>query len=122
MERQLERSLGELVEVFAHHTVAQTEAIWRGDSKTGNRHARQRVAAFKQLRAHGDAGRDALAVLLAHPNVDVRTMAAAYLLRHRTQEAVAVLEQAAKGEGLIAFEAQQCLLRWKEGDWALDIE
>jgi Domain of unknown function (DUF2019) len=113
-------TLEQLVEKFAHHTVAQTEAIWRGDAKTGNRHARQRVAAFKQLRAQGDAGRDALAVLLGHPNVDVRTMAAAYLLRHRTQEAVAVLEQAAKGQGLIAFQAQQCLKRWEEGSWALD--
>ena len=113
-------TLEQLVEKFAYHTVAQTEAIWRGDAKTGNKHARQRVATFKRLRAHGDAGRDALAVLFTHSNMDVRTMAAAYLLRHRTQEAVAVLEEAAKGQGLIAFEAQQCLLRWKEGEWALD--
>lgn len=120
MERQLERSLGELVEVFAHHTVAQTEAIWRGDAKAGNKHARKVGAAFKRLCAHGNAGREALAVLFTHPNVDVRTMAAAFLLRYRTKDAVAVLEQAAKGQGLIAFEAQQCLLRWEEGTWALD--
>ncbi|QSQ22963.1 DUF2019 domain-containing protein [Pyxidicoccus parkwayensis] len=113
-------NLCELVETFARHVVAQTEAIWRGDAKTGNRHARQVSAAFDKLCAHGDAGRDALAVLFTHPSMDVRTMAAAYLLRHRTREAVAVLEEAAKGQGLIPFEAQQCLLRWKEGTWALD--
>jgi hypothetical protein len=113
-------TLEQLVESFAQHTVAQTEAIWRGDAKTGNKHARQVSAAFKKLCTHGNAGRDALAVLLAHPNVDVRTTAAAFLLRYRTQEAVAVLEQAARGQGLIAFEAQQCLMRWEEGTWALD--
>ncbi|MCP3141802.1 DUF2019 domain-containing protein [Pyxidicoccus sp. QH1ED-7-1] len=115
-------TLEQLVERFAHHTVAQTEAIFRGDAKTGNKHARQRVAAFKKLRTFGDAGRDALASLFAHPNVDVRTMAATYLLRHRTKEAVAVLEEAARGQGLIAFEAGQALERWKEGAWALDPE
>jgi hypothetical protein len=112
--------LEELVEQFARNVAAQTEAIWRGDAKAGNKHARQRAAAFKQLRAHGDAGRDALAALLTHPSVDVRTMAAVYLLRHRTDEAVAVLEQVARGQGLIAFEAGQALERWKEGTWALD--
>lgn len=115
-------TLEELVESFAHHTVAQTTAIFQGDAKTGNKHAKQLSAAFKKLRAHGNAGRDALAVLLSHPNVDVRTMAAAYLLRYRTAEAVAVLEQAAKGQGLIAFESAQALERWKEGTWSLDPE
>jgi hypothetical protein len=113
-------TLEQLVESFAHHTTAQTEAIWRGDAKTGNKHARQLSAAFKKLCEHGNAGRDALAVLLSHPNVDVRTMAAAFLLRHRTAEAIAVLEEAAKGQGLIAFESQQALKRWEEGTWALD--
>jgi hypothetical protein len=36
-----------------------------------------------------------------HPRMEVRVMAATYLLRHRTAEAKAVLEEAAKGEGLI---------------------
>lgn len=113
-------TLDRLVESFAHHTSAQTAAIMRGDAKTGNKHAKQRQAAFKSLCAHGDAGREALSVLLAHPNADVRTMAAAYLLRYRTAEATAVLEEAARGQGLIAFEAGETLKRWQEGTWALD--
>ena len=113
-------TLDGLVESFAHHTSAQTAAILRGDAKAGNKHARQRNAAFKKLCAHGDAGRDALAVLLTHPNADVRTMAAAYLLRHRTAEARAVLEEATRGQGLIAFEAGETLKRWEDGTWALD--
>jgi len=114
--------LEKLVEKFAHHTAEQTDAIFRGDARTGNKHAKQRVATFKKLRAHGDAGRDALARLFTHPRIDVRGMAAVYLLRHRTTEAKAVLEEIAKGEGLAAFEASESLKRWEEGAWALDPE
>lgn len=111
-----------LVDSFAYHTTAQTAAIFRGDAKTGNKHARLCDAAFRKLCAHGNAGRDALAVLLRHPNMDVRTMAATYLLRYRTAEAKAVLEEASRGQGLIAFEAGEALKRWEEGTWALDPE
>ncbi|WP_199728710.1 DUF2019 domain-containing protein [Corallococcus sp. CA053C] len=111
-----------LVEAFAQNVEAQTEAIWRGDAKTGNKHADRYIAALKKLRAHGDAGRDALATLLSHPRMDVRTTAAAVLLRYKTKEAKAVLEEAAKGKGLIPFEAQEALKRWADGTWALDPE
>lgn len=114
--------LGELVREFALHTVAQSEAIMRGDARNGNKHADKSLAAFKRLRAHGNAGRDALATLLADPRMDVRTAAAVFLLRYRTAEAKAVLEDAAKGEGLIPFEAQEALKRWEEGAWTLDPE
>jgi hypothetical protein len=109
-----------LVEQFAQNVAAQTEAIWRGDAKTGNKHARKYGAAVDKLLAHGDAGRDALLVLLKHERMDVRVMAAAHLLRYRTAEAKAVLEDAARGEGMIPFCAQQALKRWEEGTWALD--
>ena len=112
--------LQRLVADFARHVQAQTEAIWRGDAKTGNKHADKCLAAFDKLRSHGDTGRDALAVLFTHPRMDVRVSAAALLLRHRTAEAKAVLEEAAKGKGLVPFEASQALKRWEEGTWALD--
>ena len=54
--------------------------------------------------------------------MDVRVMAAAHLLRYRTAEAKAVLEEAAKGQGLVPFEAGEALKRWEEGTWALDPE
>jgi hypothetical protein len=112
--------LEKLVEEFARHVEAGTDAVWRGDSKAGSQHADRYIAAFEKLRAHGDAGRDALAVLLEHPRMDVRVTAAACLLRHRTAQAKAVLEAAAKSEGMVPFEAQQALQRWEEGTWALD--
>ena len=115
-------ALEKLVEQFADNVAAQTDAIWQGNARTGNKHAKRYIAAFAKLRAHGDAGRDALTVLLQHPRMDVRVAAAAYLLRYKTAEARAVLEEAAKGQGLVPFEAGQALLRWQEGTWALDPE
>ena len=115
-------TLEELVEEFARNVAAQTDAIFRGDTSTGDEHAERYIAAFKRLRSAGDAGRDALAVLLEHPRMDVRVGAAACLLRHRTAEAKAVLEETAKSEGLVPFKAGQALKRWEEGTWALDPE
>jgi hypothetical protein len=54
--------------------------------------------------------------------MDVRVTAAAFLLRHRTSEALAVLEMAAQGQGLAALGAIQTLKNWKGGTWALDPE
>ncbi|MBN8469960.1 DUF2019 domain-containing protein [Corallococcus exiguus] len=111
-----------LVRQFADNVAAQTDAIWQGDAKTGNRCAKKYISAFEQLRAHGDTGREALTELFSHPRMDVRVMAAAYLLRYRTHEAREVLMEAAKGEGFVPFKAGQTLKRWDEGTWALDPE
>ena len=110
-----------LVKQFADETVKQTNEIFHGTAGKGNQHAKRRVAAFKKLRAMGDPGRDALAVLLSHENPDVRSMAAVYLLRYRTAEALAVLREVARGKGLVAFEAEEAIKRWEEGGtWELD--
>ncbi|MFP2931702.1 DUF2019 domain-containing protein [Pyxidicoccus sp. 3LG] len=112
--------LEKLVEEFAQNVAAQSEEIARGSAAKGNRHAKRYIAAFEKLCASGDAGRDALAVLFTHPRVDVRVMAAAFLLRHRTAAAKAVLEAAARNSGVAALEAQQTLMNWENGSWALD--
>ena len=113
-------TLDELIEEFARNVAAQTDAIFRGDDSEGDEHSYRYIAAFKRLRSGGNAGRDALAVLLNHPRMDVRVGAAACLLRYRTVEAKTVLESAARGEGLAAFEAAQVLKNWENGTWALD--
>lgn len=115
-------TLEKLVEAFAQHAAAQTDAVSRGDSKTGNKHAQQVNAAFDKLCAHGTLGRDALAALFTHPRTDVRVKAAAFLLRHNTEKAKAVLREAAQGEGMVSFSASEALKRWEEGTWALDPE
>ncbi|OJH34814.1 DUF2019 domain-containing protein [Cystobacter ferrugineus] len=116
------RNLEKLVEEFAENMAAQTDAIKRGDAKTGNKHANRYMAALKKLRSEGNAGRDALSVLLKHPRSDVRVGAAAFLLRYRTAEAKAVLEAAASGGGVAAINATMTLKHWEEGTWSLDTE
>lgn len=114
--------LEQLAEEFARNVAAQTDAIWNGNARTGNRHAKRYIAAFKKLREHGDAGRDALASLFEHPRMDVRVKAAIYLLSERPALALPVLEEAAKSKGMIPFEASQVLKYWSEGAWRLDVD
>jgi hypothetical protein len=120
MSKQLQ--VQEWVDEFAASVVGHHEAILKGDRRASNRFASRTGAAFQKLREVGDAGRDALASLFVHSRPDVRMAAAAYLLRHKTTDAVTILTQLAAGEGLAAFEAQQTLERWKEGTWSLDPE
>lgn len=61
-----------LVAEFAWHVQAETEAAWRGDSKTANRHVDQCLAVFDKPQARGDTGREALAVLFTHTRMDVQ--------------------------------------------------
>jgi hypothetical protein len=78
------------------------------------------VRALDALQAMGDEGRDALCTLFEHERADVRAMAACCLLAYRHDEARAVLEREAKGRGLAALGASECLQRWEEGAWQLD--
>jgi hypothetical protein len=113
--------LESIVEEFAENVAAHTDALWRGDRTGGRKHTKRYIAAFKKLRAHGDAGRDALAMLLTHAPMNVRVKAATYLLSDRPMQAKPVLEEAAKGEGMTPFMAAQTLKYWEEGTWRLDI-
>jgi len=109
-----------LVQQFAENVEAQTDAMHRGDAKAGNKHAKRYIRAFESLRALGDEGRDALVALMSEGRADVRLMAAAFLLRHRHDEASRVLKELARGEGFVAFSATEALKRWDEGTWQLD--
>jgi Domain of unknown function (DUF2019) len=109
-----------LVREFADCVVWQSRAVAKGDARTGNKYAKRYITAFNELRASGDEGRNALAALLSDERAEVRVMAAAFLLRHCGQKAIAVLESEAKGTGPTAFGAAQALARWKDGTWALD--
>ena len=114
------KNLEMFVEEFAESMAAQTDAIQRGDARTGNKHAHRYIAALKKLRLAGDECRDALAILLKHPRTDVRVGAAGFLLRYRTAEAKTVLEAAATGAGVAAIDATMVLKHWEEGTWNLD--
>jgi hypothetical protein len=120
MKTMQDYSLDELVEQFAGAVEAQAQAIARGDAEAGNEFAKQYIDSFAELRRRGDAGRNALEVLLEDARSVVRVNAAAYLLRHSGGRAVAVLEKESKGKGMTAFAARQALKRWADRTWALD--
>lgn len=114
------RSIPELVDDFARHIRAQMEAVQRGDIAAGNKHADKYFNAWLALKErHGDAGRDGLAVLLRHPELRIRVMTAALLLRHKTEEATRVLKEAAAAGDLAA---ELNLERWRNRTWTLDLE
>jgi hypothetical protein len=108
-----------LVERFA---LGVTDAILRGDARTGNKFAKQYIDAFDKLRVHGEPGRDALTTLFTHARPDVRVIAAAFLLRYRTTEAMAILREEASGRGLAALGATYSIKNWEDGTWSLDPE
>src|SRR5438477_647903 len=103
------KSVERLAAEFAEHVAAQTEAIRKGDAKTGNKHARRYIRVFTDLRSIGDAGRNALMPLMYDRRDDVRGIAAAFLLRHCTEEARRVLEELSTGQGMVAFGAAETL-------------
>lgn len=110
----------ELVNAFANAVVGQTDSMGRGDSASGNEHARQYSHIFRSIRQIGDPARDEFSKLLRHPRQDVRVMAACYLLRHNTAAALSVLTSESMKGGLIGFEASEAIKRWKDGEWSLD--
>ncbi len=115
-----ETSIPRLVQILADSVAAQNEAIMAGDARTGNKHAKRYIGAWRRLRSYGNEGLEALSELLDHSRPDVRATAAAFLLRYKTEEALATLREIAKGRGLAAFEASKAIKRWDEGEWHLD--
>jgi HEAT repeat protein len=67
------------------------------------------MQALEQIRAHGDAGHEALLSLLKNEDVRVRMSAAAHLLETDPDKAKPVLEEAGREPGLIGFNAKMML-------------
>ena len=108
--------LSDPLAVFVAAVVRQFEFIAQGDARNGNNEARKYIAAARTLLSGGKTSIDRFATLLLHDHDDVRAMAAAYLLKERTDAAVAALKPIAAGRGLSALGAQMTLARYERGD------
>jgi len=106
----------ELIGEFAAAVMAQDQCIIEGDPREGNRHARKSMSAAKKLLAGGEASIEAFCGLLNHPTPGVQAAAAAFLLKARTERAVATLRPMAEGRGLTALGAQMTLARYERGE------
>jgi hypothetical protein len=106
----------QLTNDFAEAVIAQSRCIREGDARTGNYHAKNYTAAVREVLARGDEAVEVFSSLLDHVDSDVKVMAAAFLLKSRTERAVAVLRMIAKGRGLAALGAQMTLRRYERGE------
>ena len=106
----------ELIGAFAAAVIAQDECITRGDPREGNRHAKRYRGAAKELLSGGEAAIETFCGLLNHQTPGVQAAAAAFLLKVRTERAVATLRPIAKGHGLTALGAQMTLERYERGE------
>ena len=110
-----------LVRRFADAVRRSNEELDHGSAAGANRAAKIFIQSFRRLiEIAGDSGRDALAGLFNDMRVDVRGMAAAYLLGYRNEQATRILTAISQRKSLTGFEAGECLKRWKEGVWELD--
>ncbi len=113
-------NLAKLAEELAHSAIEQDEAILAGDIQASRRYGNRLVSRWQRIQRLGDAAKEELSKFLDHPNASARLAAAAFLLKFKHDEAMAVLRDLAKGEGLVSFSAQECIKRWEEGTWDLD--
>jgi hypothetical protein len=109
-----------LVKQFADSVRAQNQAIMEANHKLGNKYANKYLDCFRKLSKIGIEGKEALVTLFDHEDLGVRTAAAAFLLNYKTEEALEILREISKGEGLIPFEASEAIKRWEEGNWKLE--
>jgi hypothetical protein len=105
----------QLAGAFAEAVIAQNRCIEKGDARAGNGYARVYATAGHRLLADGEAAIEVFSTLLSDPSSAVRAAAAAFLLKSRTEQALAALRQIAQGKGIGALEAQMTLQRYERG-------
>jgi len=95
------------------------DAVAASDVKSINEHAHRMSRLFHQCLA-SSASRQRFLALLDNTDESVRLMTSAFGLQIDEESCVRNLRALAAG-GCYAFEAEQCLQRWTEGEWALDV-
>jgi len=95
----------------------RTAAIQKGDfaqfAVEDHRLHREMATAWCELHNQGIAGRDAFKKLLADESRYVRGWVAAQLLSEGDRDAVPVLNELARGQGIDGFNAQMTLKEWR---------
>ncbi len=113
-------SITELVKRFAESAIKQDEAIVSGDKRGAKKYGNKIVQYWRAIKEFGNDGKEELSKLFRHNHPSARSAAAACLLKYKTAEALEVLEVIAKMPGLVGFEADEAIKRWKEGTWNLE--
>ncbi|HJA55866.1 MULTISPECIES: DUF2019 domain-containing protein [Bacteroides] len=108
------KNLKEALEIFEDAAIKQADAIMqKGSSKIANRNYDKILSVAQYLRENKLLPE--LSVFYMHPNLSVRSWAAAYLLPVYEEESIKILEEIAKFEGFGALDADILIKEWKKG-------
>jgi hypothetical protein len=116
----MEPMIEELMEKFTQAAKSHYRASLSGDWRTANKEAATIRKTIKGLISLGETAREALLAQTDSIDLSVCAMAAVYSLKYAPEKSISVLTSIAQEPGLIGFEAQQALQRWKEGEWSLE--
>jgi hypothetical protein len=105
-----------LIRRFAVAAQAHQTALEDMDEDRANAHARVISGLHAAIIREGDAGREALLVLLNSESQVVAGMAAVFSLSYSPSRSLEVLRMLADMGGLLGFRASVALERWENGE------
>lgn len=108
------KNVKDALELFEKAAIKQSEAIDKGNSKVANYNYDIMVEVAKFLRANKSLKE--LSVFYEHPNISVRSFAAAYLLPIDEENSIRVLDEIVKMKVLGSFDAKMTIQEWKNGN------
>jgi len=114
-KNQIKKLVKEFEDASKKHYAATTR-----NSRYANIQARRINRIFSQIVEIGDDARVELLKLTENENDHVASMAAVYSLKFNPEKSLSALYRVSKKTGLIGFEAEQAIQRWKEGTWQLE--
>ncbi|RUO89666.1 DUF2019 domain-containing protein [Corallococcus sp. AB018] len=106
-----------LVRTYAEAAELHGQASVEGKHRAANTQYARLMAAWRELRNRGEAGRSALTGLLQDSNPRVRLWAASHALEFAPVLAEAELERLAQGPaGVVRLDAEMTLSEWRAGN------
>lgn len=110
----------DLIKDFADAARRHYVSTMQGDFRTTNSEAQRTAAIFDQIRKLGDNAREALLRLALNSEPEVAVRAAVFSLKYNPGLALKVLGRLSMIKGMVGFQAQEAIKRWKEGEWQLE--
>jgi hypothetical protein len=108
------KDVASALNVFEEAAIKHADATELGDYKTANKNAVKLGKAIDFIKKENQL--HVLADFFTHHSDGVKSWAASFLLSIKEREATKVLEEVAKGGGIVAFSAEVTLSEWRDGN------
>ena len=115
----MSRSLESLIAEYRRNAIAHGNALTVCNPRVANKAHDKILSVLPLIRAYGNEGNNALAVLLGDTDPSVACWSAVHLLRIYEVKATAVLAHFAETSGAIGAQAYTTLKLWKSGRLSL---